>query len=364
MTAAADTPATTNTPNRIWDVIIVGQGLAGTTLAWQLLHAGASVLVIDEEAPVTTSKIAAGLITPITGQRLALSWRVDDMLPAARAFYARVEATIGQKVFHDRTAVRLFKSDIERDLWMKRKELPAFQAHLTDPQPSNLLDPSIGDASGGGFHMQTAQLDVAGYLAASRAHFNYEAMVLDWHRDVQLSEAASIAGGYRARHIISCEGFAATRNPYFSWVPFKGAKGDILTVRFHRPVPPQCLHRGIWVVPTSEPGVFRVGATYDWRTLDQVPSISGRAEIEDRLAAFFQVPYTVIDHKAAIRPIIRESKALMGLHPLHNRLGFFNGLGSKGSLHAPWFAGCFAAHLVNGAPLPPAFDLRRRVDPL
>jgi glycine/D-amino acid oxidase-like deaminating enzyme len=285
------------------------------------------------------------------------------MLPAARTFYARVEAKTQQRFFHDRTAVRLVISDVERDLWSKRKDLAAFQAHLADPQPDDLLDASMGDASGGGFHMQTAQLDVAAYLAASRAHFNYEALALDWRRDVVLASDVASVGRHRARRVISCEGFAATQNPYFSWVPFKGAKGDILTVRFHRPVPPKCLHRGIWVVPTAERQVFRVGATYDWRTLDQVPCISGRAEIEERLGAFFRVPYTVIGHQAAVRPIIRESKALMGLHPVHDRLGFFNGLGSKGSLHAPWFARCFADHLVNDAPLPPAFDLRNRVNP-
>ena len=54
-----------------WDVIIVGQGLAGTTLAWHLREAGQRVLVIDACEPVTSSKIAAGLITPITGQRVS-----------------------------------------------------------------------------------------------------------------------------------------------------------------------------------------------------------------------------------------------------------------------------------------------------
>ena len=66
------------------DAIIVGQGLAGTTLAWCLLEAGMSVLVTDPEEEITSSKIAAGLITPITGQRLALSWQVETFLPAAR----------------------------------------------------------------------------------------------------------------------------------------------------------------------------------------------------------------------------------------------------------------------------------------
>ena len=340
-----------------YDTIIVGQGLAGTTLAWQLIDAGERVLVIDADEPVTPSKIAAGLITPITGQRLALSWRVDEMLSAARTFYATVEQRTGAKFFHGRTATRLFKSDDEREIWAKRRLKPEFQAHLSADQPSPLLDAEMADSSGGGFDMETGQLDVAAYLAASRAHFNYQRRALDWTRDVAITKDHVWIGPHTARRVISCEGYAATGNPYFAWVPFKGAKGDILTVRFARALTEKCLHRGIWIVPTSEPQVYRVGATYDWAALDGLPTGAARAEIEDKLQQFVRVPYTVIDHQAAVRPIIRQSKAMIGLHPAHPRLGFFNGLGSKGSLHAPWFAKVFADYLVHALPLPEEFDV-------
>ena len=342
------------------DSIIVGQGIAGTTLAWRLITAGERVLVIDAEEPVTSSKIAAGLITPITGQRLALSWRVEEMLSAARTFYADIEQRTGAKFFHGRTATRLFRSDDEREIWAKRRDKPEFQAHLSAEQPSPLLNPDMGDSCGGGFDMETGQLDVPAYLAESRAHFNYKQQALNWSCDVVIANDHVCVGPHTARRVISCEGFAATRNPYFDWVPFKGAKGDILTVRFDAAFTSKCLHRGIWIVPTSERNVYRVGATYDWAALDGMPTEAARAEIESRLQEFIRVPYCVIDHQAAVRPIIRESKAMIGLHPQHSRLGFFNGLGSKGTLHAPWFAKLFADHLIEGAPLPKEFDLRRK----
>ena len=72
------------------EFLIVGQGLAGTALAWELIWRGRDVLVVDAGEAVTSSKIAAGLVTPITGQRLALGWRVDEMLAAARPYYERV----------------------------------------------------------------------------------------------------------------------------------------------------------------------------------------------------------------------------------------------------------------------------------
>ena len=344
-----------------WDVIIVGQGLAGSTLAWHLWEANQRVLLIDAEAPVTSSKIAAGLITPITGGRIALSWRLEEFLPVAKQFYARVETHTGQKLLHARTALRLFRTDEERQQWPRRHLQPAFNTHLIEPQPTPLLTPSLGDASGGGFEMHAAQLDVPMYLTATRAKLRYAPMTLDWSRDVSFSGDEVAVREHRTRWLVSCEGFAAAQNPFFSWVPFRAAKGDILTVRFDRPLPPRTIHRGIWIAPTADPTVFRVGATYHRSSLDNVPTATAREEIEQKLQSFFHVPYTILEHRAAVRPIIQASKALIGRHPHHAQLGYFNGLGSKGSLHAPWYAQHLADFLVRGAPIPETADLQKHI---
>src|SRR5947208_10418426 len=103
------------------DVVIVGQGLAGTALAWHLLRRGRSVLVIDREPAVTSSRIAAGLVTPVTGKRLARSWRWDELYPAARAFYRAIEAETGATFLHQRPALRLFADEAERDEFRRRE---------------------------------------------------------------------------------------------------------------------------------------------------------------------------------------------------------------------------------------------------
>lgn len=341
-----------------WDFIVVGQGLAGTTLAWHLIEAGQRVLIVDRSEPVTSSKIAAGLITPITGQRLALSAGIDEFLPAARAFYRRVETQTGAALFHDRQAVRLFHSDLERQSYAERRTRPDFAPYIVEAPAGSLIDLGLADASGGGFHMRSAQLDVGAYLAASRAALPYEEMALDWRRDAVIGQDAITLGRHRARHLISCEGFAASRNPWFSWVPFNAAKGEILSVRFARPLLPVPIHRGIWLAPTFDAHEVRVGATYDLKHLDQTPTVKARQDIEAQLKALMRMPFEITGHHAAVRPIIHESKARVGLHPAHTRLGYFNGLGSKGALQAPWFARLFVEHLVYGRSLPAEHDIR------
>ncbi|MEP0521093.1 MAG: FAD-dependent oxidoreductase [Hyphomicrobiales bacterium] len=344
-----------------WDTIIVGQGLAGTTLAWHLKWAGQKVLLLDACSTVTSSKIAAGLITPITGQRMVQSEGYDEYLSVAKPFYERIEQQTSRVFFHNRTALRLFKSNVESANWAKRISQPAYQSHLLIPQPNPLIEPRIADASGGGFAMNTAQLDVAAYLEASRLVLPCEQMELDWDSDVLFRGDGVTVGPHSAELIVSCEGFTATRNPHFSALSFNAAKGDILTVRFHLPVPPVSIHRGLWVAPTSDPEVFLVGSTYNWEKLDEVPEPSARSQIECKLKEFIHVPYTVLDHRAAVRPIIHKSMPLIGRHPTQDRLGYFNGLGSKGSLLAPWYANCLCDHLVGNLQIPNDVNIRSHV---
>lgn len=343
----------------MWDVIIVGQGLAGTTLAWCLLEKGRRVLIIDPNEKSTCSKIAAGLVTPITGKRLALDERYDDFYQVAKAFYQRIETQTQKRFFFERTAIRLFQSTVEQDKWCERAEDPSYASHLLVPPPTPLLDEDTADISRGGFAMRAAQLHTAAFLDASRNKFEIERKTLNWETDVQLADDHVKVGNHQTRHLISCEGYAATQNPYFSWVPFDAAKGEILSLAFQSPLPQVNIHRGIWIAPTISPEISRLGATYDTRSLDTAPTESGRNELETKLQSFMKRPYKLLDHQAAIRPIIFRRKAVIGLHPEHPRIGFFNSLGSKGSLRAPYYASLFADHLADKKPLPADIDIQK-----
>ena len=329
------------------EFFIIGQGLAGTALAWELMWRGREVLVVDADEPVTSSKIAAGLITPITGQRLALSWRVNEMLRAARPFYERVASELDEQFFHDRLVRRIFRSADEALLWEARRREPVrlpFIARAECPEAGPF----------GGCELQGAHLDCAGYLTASRAAFERRGCFRHGHLD------PSQAVAFRAHCVIFCQGFAAARNPHFQWIAWNAAKGEILTIRTSGLDPNRILSAGQWLVPGAD-GTARTGSTYDWAQLDTVPTARHGHSSRRACSHLHRRPAHVISHHAAVRPIIRESKALIGRHPTNEKLAFFNGLGSKGSLHAPFFAKQLAEHLAHNAPLEPESDLRRNI---
>src|SRR4051812_34785476 len=98
------------------EVTIVGQGIAGTLLAWELEQAGLPFRIYDAGHEGAASRVAAGIINPVTGQRLAKSWRVDELLPLARAAYVEVGARLGIECWREMRVRRLFRNEGERGI--------------------------------------------------------------------------------------------------------------------------------------------------------------------------------------------------------------------------------------------------------
>lgn len=347
-----------------FDVIIVGQGLAGTALAWQLHWLGQRVLIADRDEEWTSSKVAAGLITPITGKKLIRSWRFAELWPVAVEYYRRIESIVDEEFFHANSMVRLFEDDLEGDLFRRRLDTNQYRGIEVSSLPEDL--PAAINIRHGGFQMAPCgRLDAARYLATSRHYFQQLGQLRTADLDVSRGTILEANGvylptlGVTAKRLVFCQGFEAMSNPWFRDVEFKPAKGEVLCVRNGEFDESRILHRGVWLVPQGA-GMFRVGSTYDWSHLDVQPTEAGRNEILSKLADLTHQPFEFVNHLAGVRPIHRNQFPIVGCHPTRSQLGFFNGLGSKGSLHAPYFARQLARHLVLGEPIEPIVDLNRR----
>jgi len=347
-----------------FDFVIIGQGLAGTTLAWHLRWRGYRTVVLDREAAVTSSRVAAGLITPITGKRLAKSWRFDELYAAAGEFYPRVEAATGARFFSRRPIVRLFRDGREREIFARRAD-GEFRGLVGRAGP--VVDPAWFDAPLGGFEMTAAgRVAVAHYLDASRDHFRrdsgYRPADVRIDSDLRVGRDGVVFPrlGIATGRVILCQGFEAARSPWFGSVPFAPAKGDILTLRVPGLTEDRVVNRGVWIAPDGG-GLYRAGSTYDRDAPDDTPTPAARAEIVSRLGEFLRLPVEVVGHAAAVRPVVDERKPVLGLHPASDRVGVFNGLGSKGSLLAPFYAAHFAGFLAGEHPIDPEVDVRRVV---
>ena len=120
----------------IINFLIVGQGIAGTTLAHQLEKHGQSFLIIDNNPSISSSKIASGLWNPVVLKRMKKVWRADDMLNVLDDYYNYVEDKLNVSIIENKKIQRIFFSKEEQNRWYEHCDNPAF-GDILNPQIIN-----------------------------------------------------------------------------------------------------------------------------------------------------------------------------------------------------------------------------------
>lgn len=333
-------------------ILIIGGGLAGTCLAWRLHERGVPFLIVDRDEPGTSSKIAAGLVSPITGLRMSLNWRYAALHPEAVAFYRSLEQRLDRGFYHDVPIVKLLRDELAVERWQKRREQSEVRPYFK-PQQGPLVDEGIFSAPYGGFEMQhSGWLDSAAFLAASRAYFLESGC---WQTGE--SDGSLVWRGETFTHAVFCIGWEAAKHPWFDWVPFRSARGTVLQVSADTGGETRIINRGCWLLPRGD-GTLRVGPTYELDFDDaSTPSAAAIEGLESSLQHLLNRPYDVLGSQTGVRPIIPRRQAIIGFHPAKPNIGFINGLGSKGVLRAPWVARQFVEHMLDGKPIEQEMDL-------
>src|SRR2546428_174121 len=103
------------------DVLIIGQGISGTMLSWFLHKAGKSFTVVDDNNSNAPSKVAAGVINPVTGRRFAYSWMIDVVMPFAAHTYQDIGDFLGKKIVAKKDIIDFFPSAQMRDAFVPKE---------------------------------------------------------------------------------------------------------------------------------------------------------------------------------------------------------------------------------------------------
>ncbi|MCB0587737.1 MAG: FAD-binding oxidoreductase [Phaeodactylibacter sp.] len=343
------------------DFLIIGQGLAGTLLAHFLEQAGQKVHVVDHYDKRAATRVAAGIINPITGRRYVKSWRVDDLIPFARKTYLELENELGIFIFHRRNILRaLFNSREEND-WLARAGEEGYADYMLDKPGLEAYAEMTVPAYSYGEVQHSAQVDVGVLADAYRSRLRERHAITEELFDYARLEVFSDSvryGDIRAGAAVFCEGYRARHNPFFNYLPFGGAKGEVLLVRIPDVRFGKILKHRIFIVPL-ENGRYWVGSTYGWDYEDDSPTEQGRAYLEARLRDVLKAPFEVVDHRAAIRPTVKDRRPFLGRHPEFPSLALFNGLGTKGASLGPFWAKQMADFLTKNVTLEEDVDIGR-----
>jgi glycine oxidase len=335
-------------------VAVLGQGIAGSVLAWELHWLGADVHLIDRGDLNSASRISAGLITPYAGRNLSRTQEFEHDLTIASEFYDRVREMTGQPLLHRNPSLRLFRSPAEREEFLcQNPSNHTVKWHRNDE----------GDIIGF-FMLEAARLDVTHFLDETRTFFArngrfHEASINPTDDitptatcvQIRLPKSNTATGTDTNGDLLAvdrlffCQGYQPQPNSWFPADPDAPAKGEMLVVTLDAPLPARVVHGNVWIThrqasdnrnsSDSEPTEFLVGATYDRDNLSSEPTSSARDELLSGLHAMVPGNVKIHEQVCAVRATTRNRMTISRLHPQHPRLAILNGLGSRAALRAP-----------------------------
>lgn len=349
------------------DVMIAGGGVAGLLLARALRARGRSVLVANDPARPAAAQAAVGLLNPVLGKRFTIAWQAATALPVARAHYTAIAAETGTALFQDRPIVRLLRDATERTSWESRAAgiaAAGFEVAATTTVPDGFRPGEHGAIiiRGAGLVDAWLLIDVLRrQLAASGSYVDVacrpEDVVLHHDHVTWQGDAGAVEAG-----ALVLTGGAADVAPQGSVTYYVTlGRGDPLAIRpvkgesllVHAPAlaPEAVVVSGHFLAPRGD-GYWICGATQEPDVADGQASVSGRAELESFLRAHVSVPWTIVDHRAGVRPTVPDQRPLVGRWISSAPVYVLNGLGSRGFALGPWLAELLADHLVTNIPLP------------
>jgi len=341
--------------------IIVGGGLAGISVAIQLIRVGAKVILFDKNENYS-SVVAAGIINPIVFRRMTKSWRVDEFLPYLKTFYSELETETNSKFLHQLPMRRLFSSIQERDFWLEKQEKESFMSYLNVVTENDMKYSVSKNEFGSGRLTDAHFVDVKPFIEnckswitekakVNREEFDYSQLTKSHYKDLFFDD------------IIFCEGFENKNNPWFGELPLDQTKGQTLTIRSKELPSDVSLNRKCFVLPLKK-GQFKIGSTYEWHNPTTHISDEAKADILEHLAYITDEKVEVLSQEAGVRPTTRDRRPLIGTHPEHTNYHIFNGLGAKGYMICPLLSHEFIGYLAQEVTLSKEVDVKRYFDKL
>jgi glycine/D-amino acid oxidase-like deaminating enzyme len=343
---------------RSLDYIIIGQGLAGSALAVQLMKRGKRILVVDQPANNRASSVAAGLFNPITGRRPVKTWMADSLFPYLFQFYRSVEEMSQRKFFFPTPIYRPFLNTEEQNEWMALSADEAYAKFIADVYTKATFA-HWKDDRGGLMLKQGGYIDTVAYMEAVRTLIQRDHIFIEEEvNDDEITVAQGLVRfrEFEAAAIVFCRG--THRCPWFAWLPIRPLKGETLTVEssYEEEL---IVNRGVYIIPGSQKGKWRVGATYNPSDSDPVITSAGRQELQDKLDDLVRFPVNIVDQEWGMRPTTPDRRPMLGRHPVQPGVFLFNGLGTKGVSLAPYWSDALVGWMENEHPLNKEVDIER-----
>ena len=342
------------------DCIIVGQGVSGSFLSWYLIKAGKKVVVIDGSQPYSASKVASGVINPVTGRRIVSTWMIETLLPFALEAYTEFGKNLGASIISQKNILDFHPTPQMKLAFDERQ--PMESKYLRYPDDENQYKQYFDYPFGAGEINPCYLIDVHLLLSGWRNKLQEQDSLLGeefYMNELTFSDAGFLSyKNISAERIVFCDGTKGFDSPFFSLLPYAKNKGEAVIVEIKGLPLTNIYKHGLSLVPWKN-DLWWVGSTYEWNFKDLLPSVAFKEKVEQLLRHWIKLPFEIVDHIASERPANLERRPFVGFHPKFPSVGILNGMGTKGCSLAPYFAHQLVENILKNERINPLADVKR-----
>lgn len=343
------------------DYLVIGLGLSGISFCETLERHGKSFMVLNDHSQ-NSSVIAAGLYNPVILNRFTLAWQAREQLQVALPLYKGLEKKLGVPFDQKIPVLRRFASVAEQNLWFQAADTRSLEPFLA-PRVTASHNPNIDAPYGYGEVLGTGRIDTrvlleqySGYLMESGRLLRETCLFSELVPRPDHIQYRSL----KARQVVFACGFGLKQNPWFSYLPLNGTKGELLIIKSPALQESRVVKSSVFIIPQGDDH-YSVGATYSRGDKTNTPTGGARAELLTKLGSIVRCAYEVVLHHAGIRPTVADRRPLVGRHPEHKNMYVLNGMGSRGVMVAPYAAQQLYALIEHQQTVHPGMDIARFV---
>lgn len=341
------------------DYLIVGCGLAGISFCEEALTNGKSIVVVDDLSQ-NSSKIAGGLYNPVILKRFSEVWEAESQLKIMSDFYQNIEAKLNKMFNYRLPILRKFFSIEEQNNWFFASDKVGLRPFLSTKLITKKYN-GIDSPNDYGEVLHTGYVDTSNLLDSYRAYLKSKNLLLEQQFDYNSIIINSESVSYKnieAKHVIFAEGFGLAANPFFNDLPLDGTKGELFIIKAPELDLDVIVNTSVFILPLGN-GLFKVGATYNWKDKTDLPTEEGKQELLERIREIISCDFEIISHFAGVRPTVKDRRPLIGTHHTHKNLHILNGLGTRGVMLGPAMAKALFCSIEDKIALDPVVDIYR-----
>ena len=320
------------------EILIIGQGIAGSLTAFMLHQQEIPFLVMDPGYSNTASRVAAGMFTPISGKRKTINKELLEQIPFAITVYRQIEKLLNKNFLHVQDVYYVPNSAEEQDEFIKKQNTVDYTGYV---HPATTVLPNIKQTHGAFEITNSGWVDCALFTNSFKNWLKQKNALIEEAFDYDEIKITNDKIQYKdieCKKVIFCEGYRAINNPFFKEETIIPCKGDMLTIENKECETAFIIKKdSAYLIPFGD-HTFKAGSTYIWGNSNETPDESGKKEIADKLNAMLENDYTIVQHQSAIRPTTKNREVIMKQHSVHSNMFMLNGFGTKGIIQGPYWA--------------------------